>query len=72
MLAVIILPSPSVRIAFDLQITGPNNEKEFSQNDAASGKYAFTASEAGAHKVCFHNSGVVRFKFKKLDARIVI
>lgn len=42
-----------------MQITGPANEKEFSQVDAVSGKFAFTASDAGAHKVCFVNNGPV-------------
>lgn len=42
-----------------LQITGPANEKEYSQADASSGKFAFTANDAGAHKVCFVNNGHV-------------
>lgn len=44
---------------FTVTITGPANEKEFSQVDAVSGKFAFTASDAGAHKVCFVNNGPV-------------
>jgi len=43
-----------------VQIVGPNGEKEYNQNDAVSGKFAFTATDAGAHKVCFINHGSVR------------
>jgi hypothetical protein len=42
-----------------VQIVGPNGEKEYNQNDAVSGKFAFTATDAGAHKVCFINHGSV-------------
>jgi hypothetical protein len=33
------------------QITGPSEQPEFQQEDSASGKFAFTASEGGSHKV---------------------
>jgi emp24/gp25L/p24 family/GOLD len=38
-----------------LQITGPNDEPEFSKIDAVSSTFAFTAAEGGSHKCCFTN-----------------
>ncbi len=42
-----------------MQVTGPGEIVEYSQTDQASGKLAFTASEGGAHQVCFFNSNPV-------------
>jgi hypothetical protein len=42
---------------FTVRVTGPGKETEFSQTDAASGKFAFTASDGGSHAVCFYNNG---------------
>jgi hypothetical protein len=61
--------APSSSFVPATQITGPAMEKEFSQTDAASGKFAFTASDAGAHKVCFANNGAVRKRGARDDSR---
>jgi len=45
------------RSGLEVKITGPNGEAEFSQSDLAGAKFAFTATDAGAHKVCFTNNG---------------
>ena len=39
----------------EVVISGPGGEREYTANQAASGKFAFTASEEGAHRVCFTN-----------------
>lgn len=52
------LPEES-RSGIEVKITGPNGESEFSQNDVSGSKFAFTATEAGAHKVCFTNNANV-------------
>jgi hypothetical protein len=41
----------------EVRVTGPNGEVELSRQDASNAKLAFTASEGGAHKVCFSNIG---------------
>jgi hypothetical protein len=55
------------RSGFEVKITGPAGDLEYQQSDAVTGKFAFTASEAGAHRVCFTNAGAqsrrVNFEF---------
>ena len=40
----------------EVTVTGPAGEREYTSTGASAGKFAFTASEAGAHRVCATNT----------------
>ena len=41
-----------------VRITGPNGFTAFEKRNANDGKFAFTSSEPGEHRICFTNAGM--------------
>lgn len=56
----VLLPVHCQLITATVQIVSPSNKVEFSNKDAATGKFAFTGDEEGSHRVCFNNVGGVK------------
>ena len=50
----------------DVRVTGPADQLEHSAVDVGAGKFGFTASESGSHRVCFSNRGLVA-RFVELE-----
>jgi hypothetical protein len=57
--AVVGVTNDGQKSKIDVRITGPAEQLEHSALDVGAGKFGFTASESGSHRVCFSNRGLV-------------